>query len=77
MKKILIVFLGLIIVNPTQLIAGDKEDIIKQLLANNAYAKKIIRLLMNTQKKELWSSGLVADYCKKLNQEEDRTNMIT
>ena len=40
MKKLILVFMGLIIINPTQLIAGDKEDIIKQLLANNAYAKK-------------------------------------
>ena len=37
MKKILLVFFGLIILNPSQLIAGDKEDIIKQLLSNNAY----------------------------------------
>ena len=40
MKKLLLVLLGLIIINPAQLTAGDKEDIIKQLSANNAYAKK-------------------------------------
>ena len=32
--------MGVIILNPTQLFAGDEEDIKKQILANNAYAKK-------------------------------------
>lgn len=40
MKKFFIVFIALLILSPTSLIAGDKEDIIKQILANNAYAKK-------------------------------------
>ena len=60
MKKLLIVFLGLIIVNPDQLIAGDKEDIIKQLLANNAYAKKNNQTSDEYSEKgalEFWSSG--------------------
>ena len=60
MKKLLLVFLGLIIINPTQLIAGDKEDIIKQLLSNNAYAKKNNQTADEYSSKgalEFWSSG--------------------
>ena len=60
MKKLLLILFGLIIINPTQLIAGDKEDIIKQLLANNAYAKKNNQTADEYSAKgalELWSSG--------------------
>ena len=60
MKKILLVLLGLIIINPAQLIAGDKEDIIKQLLANNAYAKKNNQTADEYSANgalEFWSSG--------------------
>jgi len=60
MKKILLVFFGLIILNPSQLIAGDKEDIIKQLLSNNAYAKKNNQTADEYSSQgalEFWSSG--------------------
>ena len=60
MKKLLLILFGLIIINPAQLIAGDKEDIIKQLLANNAYAKKNNQTADEYSVKgalEFWSSG--------------------
>ena len=60
MKKLLLVLLGLIIINPAQLTAGDKEDIIKQLLANNAYAKKNNQTADEYSVNgalEFWSSG--------------------
>ncbi len=60
MKKLLLILFGLIIINPAQLIAGDKEDIIKQLLANNAYAKKNNQTADEYSAKgalEFWSSG--------------------
>ena len=60
MKKLFIVFIGLIILNPSQLIAGDKEDIIKQILSNNEYSKKNNQAADEYSLKgalEFWSSG--------------------
>ena len=60
MKKILLVLMGVIILNPTQLFAGDEEDIKKQILANNAYAKKNNQAADEYSAKgalEFWSSG--------------------
>ena len=60
MKKLLLILLGLIIINPAQLMAGDKEDIINQLLSNNAYAKKNNQTADEYSANgalEFWSSG--------------------
>jgi len=60
MKKLFIVCIGLLILNPVQLIAGDKEDLIKQILANNAYSKKNSQAADEYSSKgalEFWSSG--------------------
>ena len=60
MKKILLVLMGVIILNPAQLFAGDEEDIKKQILANNAYAKKNNQAADEYSAKgalEFWSSG--------------------
>ena len=60
MKKLFIVCVGLLILNPVQLIAGDKEDLIKQILANNAYSKKNSQAADEYSSKgalEFWSSG--------------------
>ena len=60
MKKLFIVCIGLLILNPVQLIAGDKEDLIKQILANNEYSKKNNQAADEYSSKgalEFWSSG--------------------
>ena len=52
--------MGVIILNPSQLFAGDEEDIKKQILANNAYAKKNNQAADEYSAKgalEFWSSG--------------------
>ena len=51
------------IFNPTHLFASDEEDIKKQILANNAYAKKIIKLPMNILQRALWNFGQAEDSC--------------
>lgn len=63
MKKILLVLMGVIILNPSQLFAGDEEDIKKQILANNAYAKKIIMLPMSILQRVLWNFGQAGGCC--------------
>ena len=60
MKKILLVLIGVMIFNPTHLFASDEEDIKKQILANNAYAKKNNQAADEYSAKgalEFWSSG--------------------
>ena len=60
MKKLFMVCIGLLILNPVRLIAGDKEDLIKQILANNAYSKENSQAADEYSSKgalELWSSG--------------------
>jgi len=40
MKKPLLVFLIIIIILPANVLAGDKEEIVKQITENNEYLKK-------------------------------------
>ena len=63
MKKILLVLIGVMIFNPTHLFASDEEDIKKQILANNAYAKKTIKLPMSILQRGLWNFGQAEDCC--------------
>ena len=55
--------MGVIILNPSQLFTGDEEDIKKQILANNAYAKKIIKLPMSILQRVLWNFGQAGGCC--------------
>tara|TARA_B100000378_G_scaffold16646_1_gene13319 strand:+ start:151 stop:639 length:489 start_codon:yes stop_codon:yes gene_type:complete len=60
MKKPLLVFLIIIIILPANVLAGDKEEIVKQITENNEYLKKNKRSLNDYSSEgalEFWSSG--------------------